>query len=268
MESIVLESPVVQSALSQAHKPGLTKRYNFIPTREAISQFEKNGWSLVSSSEVKVRKEERKGFQKHMIRMRHEQLKSPEVNDYIYEAVIVNSHDGLSSFRMFAGVFRLVCSNGMIVSNGTFDLMRILHKSMREINIPDITSNYINRIGLLSRDIENWKSISLSHDLQIEYANRSIKSRWEDKNPGVGPLDLIRIKRDADSKSDLWTVFNRVQEHIMKGGIEYVRNPEEKLSRRWHHTTGVTRPVKSISRFIGTNQELWDLTSKFYNEIK
>ncbi len=64
-------------------------------------------------------------FTKHMIRMRHAGHVStkPEAN----EIILINSHDGASSYQMLAGVFRFVCCNGLVVGNVSNDI-RIPHK--------------------------------------------------------------------------------------------------------------------------------------------
>ena len=68
-------------------------------------------------------------FTKHMIRMRHHrdspgQVQTrPEAN----EIILINSHDGASSYQMLAGMFRFVCCNGLVVGEVVDDI-RIPHK--------------------------------------------------------------------------------------------------------------------------------------------
>lgn len=61
---------------------------------------------------------------KHMVRLRHGRQGSvlPEAN----EIILINSHDGASSYQMLAGVFRFVCCNGLVVGQITNDI-RIPH---------------------------------------------------------------------------------------------------------------------------------------------
>ena len=50
------------------------------------------------------RREDRRDFTKHMIRLRHaSQINGAEAN----EIILLNSHDGTSSYQMLAGQFRL-----------------------------------------------------------------------------------------------------------------------------------------------------------------
>ncbi|MCI4005135.1 DUF945 domain-containing protein, partial [Dickeya dianthicola] len=43
------------------------------------------------------------------------------------EIVLLNSHDGTSSYQMLAGMFRFVCSNGLVCGDTVADV-RVPHK--------------------------------------------------------------------------------------------------------------------------------------------
>ena len=60
------------SILSTAAHPRMSERYGFVPTHEIVEAFNRDGWQLTSANEVKVRKPERAGFQKHLLRFTHE----------------------------------------------------------------------------------------------------------------------------------------------------------------------------------------------------
>ena len=61
-------------------------------------------------TQTRVRNEDRRDFTKHMIRLRH----AGQINarGEANEIILLNSHDGTSSYQMLAGMFRFVCSNG------------------------------------------------------------------------------------------------------------------------------------------------------------
>lgn len=103
----------------------LSKKYSFIPTTRVMSAFADKGWYPVKAQEVRA-KEERIGFQKHLIRFRREGS-APVLREIHPEIVLTNSHDGLASFKVMAGLFRLVCSNGLVVSEGGFNSISIRH---------------------------------------------------------------------------------------------------------------------------------------------
>src|SRR3546814_10526378 len=75
-------------------------------------------------TQTRVRNEDRREHTKHMIRLRH----ANQVNDSIAnEIILLNSHDGTSSYQMLAGAFRFVCSNGLVCGDTVADV-RIPHK--------------------------------------------------------------------------------------------------------------------------------------------
>ncbi|MCQ4437947.1 DUF945 domain-containing protein, partial [Clostridioides difficile] len=52
------------------------------------------------------------------------------------ESVMLNSHDGTSSYQMLAGTFRFVCQNGMVAGDNIADI-RVPHKG-------NVVQNVIN----------------------------------------------------------------------------------------------------------------------------
>src|SRR5258708_15584823 len=100
---------------------GVSERYSFLPTSSILNGTRENGWVPVRAQEQSIRTEARRGFQKHVVRFaRVEHLQSWEKNQVRPEVVLVNSHDKSIAYQLHCGLFRLVCTNGMVVSDGTF----------------------------------------------------------------------------------------------------------------------------------------------------
>jgi hypothetical protein len=75
-------------------------------------------------TQTRVRDEGKREHTKHMMRLRHaSQINGAEAN----EIVLLNSHDGTSSYQMLAGMFRFVCSNGLVCGDTVADV-RVPHK--------------------------------------------------------------------------------------------------------------------------------------------
>ena len=83
----------------------LRARYTYIPTIEVLRGLRKEGFEPFMVAQGGSRVEGKAEFTKHMIRMRHAgQVQTrPEAN----EIILINSHDGASSYQMLAGMFRL-----------------------------------------------------------------------------------------------------------------------------------------------------------------
>ena len=104
----------------------LSDKYKLVPTKLIADKFKSLGFVTADYQEVKVRKASRAGFQKHMVRMNNPKLLTSAHNDLKLQLVITNSHDGLSSFSIKLGIYRLVCSNGLMVGE-TFESVTLRH---------------------------------------------------------------------------------------------------------------------------------------------
>ena len=150
---------------------GVSERYSFLPTSSILNGMRENGWVPVRAQEQSIRTEARRGFQKHVVRFaRVEHLQTWEKNQVRPEVVLVNSHDKSSAYQLHCGLFRLVCTNGMVVSDGTFQRISIKHSgfnpdsvieaSFKALNaVPDI----MNKVQLFQDRILTIAAIVLKH---------------------------------------------------------------------------------------------------------
>ena len=96
----------------------VSDRYSFLPTSSVLEGMRENGWLPVRAEQQSVRTEARRGFQKHLIRFaRSEHSGSWEKKQVWPEVVLLNSHDGSGAYQLHCGLFRLACSNGMVVAD-------------------------------------------------------------------------------------------------------------------------------------------------------
>lgn len=93
-------------------------RYEFISTSECLDGLKEAGFLPVMASQSRTRLADKIGYTKHMIRLRHRSLQ--EVGGMVPEIVLTNAHDGNSSYQLRAGIYRFVCSNGLIIGNDLF----------------------------------------------------------------------------------------------------------------------------------------------------
>src|SRR5690606_37718940 len=103
-------------------------RYTQVRTIELVHALRKMDYVPTAAMESQVRKanESRRAFVKHMVRMRHKQyMDNAKVGDTVPEILIINSHNGSSAFTINAALFRLVCSNGMVIADQEFGSLRI-----------------------------------------------------------------------------------------------------------------------------------------------
>ena len=98
---------------------GVSDRYTFVPTVRLVDGLREQHWVPVAVEEQRIRNEARRGYQKHLIRFRRaEQMET--LDEWNVELVLVNSHDRGCTYQLHAGIFRRVCSNGLVLSEGSF----------------------------------------------------------------------------------------------------------------------------------------------------
>ncbi len=213
------------------------------------------GWQPVYVSEQTVRTEARKGFQRHVLRFRNFE-RDFTINGSTVEMVLVNSHDGLSSYQIHAGVFRLVCSNGLVVADSLFDTLRVRHQGNMDKDFIDVSYKVIHDVPKIAEEVRSFGQVVLNRDEQEAFAKSALTLRWDrDQNETVPivPDQLLRTRRMADQPSDLYTTFNTIQENLVRGGLAG-RNRTGRRTR--------TREVKGINENIRLNKSLWQLAQE------
>ncbi|NCV19525.1 MAG: DUF932 domain-containing protein, partial [Rhodobacterales bacterium] len=101
-------------------RPGLSSKYVHLATSTVIEDLIKLGWKPVKAQEIRARKNV--GYQKHLVVFRNENvmIKGTDGDDAYPQILMTNSHDGKAAFNFRVGIFRLVCSNGLVVSDADF----------------------------------------------------------------------------------------------------------------------------------------------------
>ena len=248
---------LVPSVFSMKAHENTSDKYALIPTIECIRGLEKAGFYPVKATESKCRNTDNKPFAKHMIRFRRHG--SVEVGGNVPEIVMVNSHNGTCSYQLRAGIYRLVCANGLIVGNDMF-YRSIRHQGDVISKVVDSACEIIDIMPKAIEISEKWRGVTLNHDQQKIYAESSAMLKWGEEETQIMPERLLESRRFVDkNKNDLWTTFNNVQENVIRGGVRYYNSD----SRR----RGSTRAVNSVSENSRLNTALWNLTEKMYSLV-
>jgi hypothetical protein len=238
----------------QAHE-SRGERYTFIPTIQVIEGLRKEGFEPYEVRQTKCRDEGKRDFTRHMVRMRHRDLIGTQSE--VPEIILLNSHDGSSSYQLLAGYFRFVCSNGLIAGSVCNDV-RVRHSGDVVGSVIEGSYQVVQDLELLDSRKEEYKRIQLLDHEQELFASAAVSLRWgEDKAP-INPRQLLTPQRSADYGSDLFTIYNRVQENLINGGL------------RGRSTTGRrtrTRAVGGVNENVRLNKALWTLTERLA-EIK
>jgi len=224
-------------------------RYAYIPTIDVLNGLRKEGFQPFAVVQSRCRLEGKSEFTKHMIRMRHvDTIDAPQAN----EIILLNSHDGTSSYQMLAGCFRFVCQNGMVAGD-IFEDIRIGHRGDVQHNVIEGAYKVLQGFEQVDESRESMQVQRLSFEEQILFARSALMLRYDVEDAGKAPIQaqqLLRPQRREDMAEDLWTTFNVVQENALKGGLRG-------RTANNHRTT--TRAVTGISQDIKLNQALWAL---------
>lgn len=247
---------------SEAHE-SRGERYAYIPTIDVLDGLRKEGFVPYAVAQTRVKDQTKREHTKHLVRMRHEsQIGSLQRGgivgaEEIPEIILVNSHDGTSSFQLMSGMFRLVCSNGLIAGNIQDDI-RIRHTGNIIGDVIEGSYQVLDSLKEITERVDHYKGIELSAPEQLLLANAAIDLRWDrDEVTHQAPVDassLVRPRRTADVKPDLWTTFNRIQEHIIKGGVR---------ARMTNGRRTTTRAVQGVNENVKLNKALWALADGF-----
>jgi hypothetical protein len=234
-------------------------RYTYIPTIEVLRGLRKEGFEPFMVAQSKSRIEGKTDFTKHMIRMRHAaQVKArPEAN----EIILINSHDGASSYQMLAGLFRFVCCNGLVVGEVAEDI-RIPHKGNIQGEVIEGAFRVLDEFEAVEEHTQAMKALQLQPPEQIAFATSALALRFGERaveeagghRPApITARQLIEARRLEDIGNSLWSTFQRVQENVIRGG----QSGRSVQGRRLQ-----TRPVGSIDRGVNLNRALWMLAEE------
>ena len=240
------------AALGNRADSRVSDRYSFVPTDKVISLLEKEGWNLQKARQVTSRTWN-PSTAKHHLTFAHERLSRADlaVGDYTPRLELINAHNGLGTYKLLAGIFRLVCTNGLIVSDRDFGHVKLRHIGFSEEDVIKASQAVIENVSKLSEVVDEWQGLDMNMGQMRNFAEEAAALRWEGDTSAEMAQHLIRPRRDQDRRSDLWTVFNVVQENLMKGGFS-----NSETGRR-------ARAVKNIDKTVTYNQGVWELASNY-----
>ena len=264
---------------AERRKLGLSKHYSFVPTMKVVNDLRALGYECVDATQVKARKKSTNGYQKHMLTFEHpdhkvDQVKEVELEDGTTETQILppteypqilltNSHDGGNSFSLSAGIFRLVCSNGLVIKTEDYGSARLVHKGYSFSAVRKLVKEFEETISEVISKITAMKKVQLTKEQQIQFAKKAAllrftaKSYNEDNIEDVVQLDdLLHAERPEDKGNGLYEVYNRVQESLVKGKYLYASsgkvNAEGTKVRKG-------REIKNFKQSIDVNKKLSEL---------
>ncbi|CAB3804587.1 hypothetical protein LMG27177_05691 [Paraburkholderia fynbosensis] len=184
-----------------------SERYTYIPTSDVLDGLRKEGFQPFMACQTRVRTDDKRAHTKHMVRLRHaDQITGREAN----EIILLNSHDGTSSYQMIGGMFRFVCQNGMVCGNTVGDI-RVPHKGDVIGEVIEGAFRVLDGFESATRQREGMAGLALTDGEQAAFARAALALRYDDDKPApITERQLLTPHRMEDRAPDLWTTFNRV----------------------------------------------------------
>jgi hypothetical protein len=241
---------VAPSIFADGKHESRSERYTYIPTIDVLRGLRNEGFQPFMVCQTRVRDQDKREFTKHLIRMRP----ASEINgEDVNEIILLNSHDGTSSYQMLGGVYRFVCQNGMVAGE-TVGEVRVPHKGNIVRNVINGAFDVLDGFDLIREQKEGMQTVTLNRDEQHAFARSALALRYDPTDADVpAPIaesQLLNVRRFEDRRDDLWVVFNRIQENMTKGGLHGRSRSGRAMS---------TRPVTGIDQNVKLNRALWML---------
>jgi Domain of unknown function (DUF932) len=228
--------------------------YRFINTEDVLHALLEAGFQPSAAQQTRTRRGSDSAYARHMIRLRP-MRESITLVDCIPEICLINAHDGTSAYQLLAGLYRPLCTNGLLCRMGEFAVIRVAHRANV---IADVVAGAIQitaqfeRIGAL---VTAMAARILTMSEQLALAQSAYKIRWAkvETRPVFLPERMLEARRAADAHSTLWHTFNRLQESAMSGGIIY-HSRAQRLVR--------TRRIRNIREDVRINTALWQAATR------
>ncbi|MCD0497177.1 DUF932 domain-containing protein [Pseudomonas aeruginosa] len=238
---------VAPSIFAEAPHESRSQRYAYIPTATVLTELRKEGFQPFMVTQTRTRHEDRRDYTKHMIRLRH----ASQINarGEANEIILLNSHDGTSSYQMLAGMFRFVCSNGLVCGNTVADV-RVPHKSDVAGQVIEGAYQVLHGFDRALESRESMQAITLDEGEAEVFARAALSLKYDDpdKPAPITESQILMPRRFDDRRPDLWMTFNRIQENLTKGGLS---------GRSANGRRQQTRPVQGIDSDVRLNRALW-----------
>lgn len=243
--------------------PDVSKKYLFVNTETIIDDLDKLGWKPVQAAQRKGRGKSTI-FSKHMIAFQNPEImiKGKDGDNAFPRIIMTNSHDGMQAFKFSVGIFRLVCSNGLVVADEQFSDFKIKHKGYTFDELRGVVNEAVADLPNKVKVLNDMKNRILTQEEKNKLALDAMLIRAGIK-PGSEKakefnyddetiIDILDPKRKEDEGENLWKVFNVIQEKITQGDF-HAALTGAKVRK--------VRKIKSFEKDLKVNKELFKLAT-------
>ena len=231
----------------------VSEKYTVANTYTVIQDMEKLGWKVVRAAQRRATKKSSGRFSYHMVALQNPDIKitkqvdgGEEIVECFPQIILTNSHDGLSCFQFRVGLYRCICSNGLVISDAELSEFKIRHIYYSFENLRAVVGRILEALPSKVERMSQMSNVLLSEDQKLDFAKKALSIRKGVKEEELQAdeetyKDLLTPVRKEDEGSSLWNVYNVLQEKIVKGG--YTTAEEGKKARKVRKVTSFIKEL-------------------------
>ena len=232
----------VPAIFTKTPSPKVSNRYSFADSEYYLQKFIDADWFIHSARQVS-----KSEYAPHQVILRNKDIAT--VGDLLPQLIFTNSHNGIKKMTMDTGIYRLVCSNGLVVPTSITQSLSIKHIDLGDSTTDTIVNSFYEKIPIIMNNIDRMRNKILTNDEIDNFTYNALQIRFINA-VGININDVVKPLRLEDNSDDLWTVFNVVQEKIIRGGIQ--------LPSKRH-----SKPINNFVNDNDINTKLWQLAEQY-----
>lgn len=242
---------IAPSIFATTSHPSRSESFQPISTIDVVRDLHKEGFSVVGATATRSRGDGR--YSKHLLRIRPIDGAQKRVGDTVFEMLLKNANDGSGAYDLMAGLFRIACLNSVVAALATLGSIRVRHVG-KDVSskVIDGTFRVMSSAEPVLEAASRWSQVQLDMTQRQLLAHTAHELRFGDSATHVSPGQLLTPRRHADTQNDLWSVFNVIQENVIRGGVHtryYDDNGRRRNSR--------SRAITGINESLSVNRGLW-----------
>jgi len=209
----------------------------YIPTLDIVTKLQDEGWQL---SGVAEQRGKNRKITSNYVQLQHPDFavqNSKGKNEAFTSITLSNSCNGSRPLQMSLGMFRQVCTNGLVRFDQHAETEKIKHIEVNARDLDRFVVSMNGKADKLLTEVNEMKHKGLSIEDMRKLAREAASLRYTNLDE-INIDDLFAVNRVEDESNDLWTVFNRIQENL-------------------------THDVKNMNEDIRLNQQLFSLVENF-----
>jgi hypothetical protein len=154
----------------------------------------------------------------------------------------------------------MACANGNVYGD-IGQMIRLVHSKRLIKTLDERLDDFERNLPIVAERLRRLKTIETTQEMRdkIELVvPRILGIENKISTTDVYKYSATRVRRLDDRSNDLYTVANRAQETLIRGGLSYFE----------HDKRGVlqykkTRGTKSLTEIVRRNTEFWSEVNKF-----